>query len=73
MPLQERTATHFRASCDGCRHDHQTAEVCAKRDSGKVGKAIAVEKLRAAGWHVDGLDTQRERWYCRSCAKRPHL
>jgi hypothetical protein len=73
VPLKLRDATHYRATCDACRDGYESAEVCCKRDSGNAAKTLAVEKLRDAGWHVDGLGTERERWYCPSCSKSQHL
>jgi hypothetical protein len=71
MPLQEKAGTHYAVRCDSCRYSN--VEVCAKRDSGAEGKRIAVEKLRNAGWHVDGLGSPREKWFCPGCARKPHL
>ena len=70
FPLAEKFGIHFRATCGACRSD---AEVCAKRLDGEGAKRVAVERLRGAGWHVDGLGTDREKWFCPACSKRTHL
>ena len=49
------------------------AEVCCKRLENDGAKRMAVDQFRKAGWHVDGLNTDRERWYCPGCAKGTHL
>lgn len=74
MPITSRSAVHFRVGCDGCKGTYpQTAELCSKREEPGRAKAIAIEKFRASGWHVDGLGSARERWFCPKCAKQPHL
>ena len=66
--LQPLVATHFRVLCSGC--SYASAEVCCQRDTGKEAAKIAIEKLRLSGWHVDGLGTVREKWFCPRCRQR---
>lgn len=62
MPaLAEKFGIHFTAFCSNCR---TSQEVCARRLDGEGAKRRAVEIFRKAGWHVDGLGTPRERWFC---------
>ena len=70
-PLAEKFGIHFKATCGACRVTD--AEVCAKGLDGEGARRLAVAQLRKAGWHVDGLGTDRERWYCPHCAKDKHL
>lgn len=66
--LQPLAATHFRVLCQAFLY--ASAEVCCRRDTGAEAVRVAIEKLRKAGWHVDGLGTPRERWYCDRCRAR---
>jgi hypothetical protein len=68
--LDRRFGTHFRATCANCKAD---TEVCSRRLDGEGALNMAIDKLRKAGWHVDGRGTDRERWYCPACSSKPHL
>ena len=62
---------HYRVVCAACVFAN--AEFCGKRDSTHVACQKAIAAFRKVGWHVDGLGTPRERWFCPSCARKPHL
>jgi hypothetical protein len=66
-PFHPITAEHLRAYCANCR---VSAELCVQRKQGADAQRFAAERLRKAGWHVDGAGTPRERWYCAKCAKQ---
>jgi hypothetical protein len=62
--------THFRAYCSDCG---EIGEVCPKKRENDEAVRFAVDVLRSAGWHADGLaHGARERsvrWLCPKCAK----
>jgi hypothetical protein len=74
VPIRVKHGEHFQATCDGCQGRYPTmAEVCCKRLIGAEARIAAIEKFLKAGWHVDGANTNRERWYCPKCRSQTHL
>jgi hypothetical protein len=74
VPLHGKQNLHYVATCDACANTYpQKSEVCCRRDTGAEARENAIAKFRGIGWHVDGLGTTRERWFCPKCRAVPHL